>query len=254
VENNGKGLYAGRNTVLRQAAGDILAFIDADCVVDREWVERIVAVFAQNPEIVAGTGAHPPLEPYNWVAKLHHWWFIVEGKSGQGYTGGVVGANAYFRKAALEEVGGWISLPLAAAEDVYISLRLQERGYRIWFDERIKVSHHYTTRFSDLIRKSYHSGYAITRMFQAAGIRGYWYYYTLAIPVILFAFLMGVLLLAISETRLLGGFFIIATLGATFWVNWWRFRSIGKTVPRWLARWVIIWGYSAGVVAALLRR
>jgi glycosyltransferase involved in cell wall biosynthesis len=66
-----------RNKGVAEAKGEILAFTDADCVIDAGWLARIADHFAQNPDIHAIGGdvyilrAQPdnatPLEAYEGV-------------------------------------------------------------------------------------------------------------------------------------------------------------------------------------------
>lgn len=252
IKNEGKGLYDGRNTALKHCGTEYLAFTDADCKADEKWIEGILRVFAQKPEVAAGTGSHPQIGEANWVSRMHRLWFIIEGNRGAGYTGGVVGANSYFRTSVLREVGGWISLPLGNAEDFYISLKITGAGHKIWIDDSLKIYHHYTRSFSDLMKKSFNSGYAITLLMHKAGIGGFWYFYTLLIPVVALAALSG---FVAGLTGSAGGWFLLAAvLGGTFLFNLRMFKTISMTLPRWGVRWVIIWGYSLGILKALITR
>jgi glycosyltransferase involved in cell wall biosynthesis len=56
------GSYAARNTGLRQAAGEILAFTDADCLPDPAWIERGVAALAAGDATIIG-GEVPWIDP-----------------------------------------------------------------------------------------------------------------------------------------------------------------------------------------------
>lgn len=249
----GKGLFDGRNHVLSLANNEILAFTDADCVPRADWIEQIIRVFKEHPDVVGGTGSHPGLDEKNFVSKLHKWWFIVEGVKEAGYTQGVIGANSYFKKTALEEVGGWISLEAANAEDVYIAHKLNEKGMKMWHDPEVQVSHHYAVEWSDFFKKTYKSGYAITLVMREAGIKSFLYYYTMIIPVIAFSLLAGIGLMILGKSQpglvLTGG-----VLLGTFLFNLKMFRTVSNTLPRWFARWIIIWGYSAGILAGFMKR
>jgi glycosyltransferase involved in cell wall biosynthesis len=251
--NEGTGVYDGRNTVLQHASHEFLAFTDSDCVVDRHWIERILAVFHEHPEVAAGTGAYPPMGPQNWVSKLHRWWFVVEGKRGQGYTDGVVGGNSYFRRKVLEQVGGWVSLPLvgAGADDVYISLKITQAGHQIWFDDEIKAYHGYTTSFRGLMRKAYRDGRAIVLMMRASQLRGFLYWYTLGIPIAAAMLLAGLCLTALLEEKIPGILFLTMPLLVTLVITMRRFGSMLKSLPRWITRWILIWGYSVGVLRGM---
>jgi len=249
IPNDGIGLFDARSTALKNCGTEFLAFIDADCVADSEWVEKIEQVFKEHPEVGAGTGGHPEIGEATLVSRMHQLWFIVEGIKGAGYTGGVVGANSYFRTSVLNEVGGWVSLPMANAEDFYISLKITEAGHKIWIDEKIKVFHHFTKSFPDLMKKSFNSGYAITLLMRKTKIRGFWYNYTLLIPIVAFTLFVGVLA-GLAGIRA-GWVATASILLGTFLFNLRMFKTLRLTLPRWAVRWVIIWAYSAGILKAL---
>jgi cellulose synthase/poly-beta-1,6-N-acetylglucosamine synthase-like glycosyltransferase len=250
IASHGTGLYQSRNAVLSACSTDYLAFTDADCSLVPEWVEAVKGVLDVHPEAAAGTGRHPSVGPKTFASWLHHMWFLVETRS-SGETDGVIGGNSYFRTEALREVGGWLNLPgCSNAEDVYISIRLSEAGHKIWFEERAAAQHHYETSFVNLMRKSVRMGKGITLMMRAAGIRNGLWLYTLAIPIIALAFPAG-LLLSVLNTWI-GGAVAIAPLVATLLYLWRAFRSFAKAFPRWIARWIVIWPYSLGILQGLV--
>lgn len=249
IASNATGLYEARNAVLNACNTDYLAFTDADCAPVPEWVELIKRILDENPEIAAGTGRHPPVGSRNFAAWLHHMWFIVETER-TGYTGGIIGGNSYFRVDALRAVGGWLNLPRhSAAEDVYIATALQCAGYRIWFEERAAVEHHYETRFTGLMRKARMMGKDITVMMRACEFRGGLWYYTLLIPVIALMLPIG-LVWALFDLET-GATIAAAPLLMTLAFLLVRFRSVTMAVPRWIARWVVIWPYARGIVEGL---
>lgn len=49
------GAYAARNRGLRSAQAPLIAFTDADCVADEDWLSRIVATM-ENPEVAVAIG------------------------------------------------------------------------------------------------------------------------------------------------------------------------------------------------------
>src|SRR5690606_25534804 len=142
--------------------------------------------------------------------------------------------------SALREVGGWLRLPRhSAAEDVYISKALRSAGYTIWFEEGAAAQHRYETRLRGLWKKSVMMGKDIVVMHRAAGwFDGLWWY-TMAIPLILSVFIVGVLLAFVQP---MAGLLLVALpLVATLVYLTLRFKSLGAAFPRWLARWVLIW-------------
>lgn len=243
--NDGIKLYKARNTALKHCKTDLLAFTDADCVLDSKWVENIIKLMKEKPEVVAGTGAHPMIGKHNFSSWLHHMWFVVEAKE-TGYTTGVIGGNSYFRTQVLKDIGGWLNVELMAAEDVYISNKIQEAGYKIWLDKEIIANHHYKSEFGGFMRQTVMMGRDIVSMMKISGIKGWLWWYTMAIPML--AIIMGLSLLNASNDSLLGKLSVIIILVSTFFYWFKSFGSLEKALPRWIARWIIIWPYSWGVI------
>jgi glycosyltransferase involved in cell wall biosynthesis len=249
IINQGKKLYQARNTALRHCSTDILAFTDADCVLDPSWVKRIKEIFREKPDVVAGTGSHPMIGKHNFSSWLHHMWFLVETRK-NGYTDGVIGGNAYFRTDALRRAGGWLPVELMAAEDVYISRKILEIGGKIWFDEGVVARHHYKPELGGFLRQAVMMGRDIVLMMKAAGIRGGLWYYTLAIPLLAIGAAGSGLGALFGSTAAL--FMLLAIFIVTFLYLLRQFKNPVVAATRWLARWVIIWPYAWGIIKGLM--
>ena len=137
------GISAGRNTGLRAATGEIVAYIDADARADRDWLTYLAATYLEQP--VAGVGGPNPVPPDDaWVAQCV---FRAPGGPTQVMLDDctaehIPGCNMSFLKSALEDVGGFDEQFNTAADDVDICWRLIERGHRIGFNASAVVWHH----------------------------------------------------------------------------------------------------------------
>ncbi len=56
------GLNAARNWAIAQAKGEIIAFTEASCVVDANWIEQIATTFTDHADLMAMTGLVLPAE------------------------------------------------------------------------------------------------------------------------------------------------------------------------------------------------
>ena len=249
IASDATGLYEARNAVLKACTTEYLAFTDADCVLVPEWVEYAKEALDARVDIAAGTGRHPPIGVQNLASWLHHMWYVVETRE-TGETDGIIGGNSYFRTDALREVGGWLELPRhSAAEDMYIAGALRNAGYSIWFQKECAAQHNYETSLKGLWKKSVMMGKDIVVMMRCARWKSGLWWYTLAIPVVLLAMLMSVVLLFLAPAV---GTTLIAFLLVGSFVHFSvKFGSTATAFPRWAARWILILPYSWGIVKGL---
>ncbi len=125
-----------RNLGVSESTGEIVTFVDADCIVTGEWLNN-ASIYFDNLNVVAWGG--PPLPPKNstWVQKT---WFLVRQKGNQTQdVDWLESMNLFVRREQFITIGGFDS-SLVTCEDVDFSYRISKHG-RIVSDSKIEVIH-----------------------------------------------------------------------------------------------------------------
>lgn len=174
------GISTARNLAIRQAKGDIIAFIDDDAVLLPEWAEETVKTYNEDSSVVGVTGPILPLweeESMSWFPREFYWifsctyWDMTEKTEVRnGY-----GTNLSFRQEAFKN-GGLFKTSLGikgrgrggwqepGAEETEFSLRVRQKtGKRIIYNPKVKVRHKvykYRTTAKFIAKRAYWEGYA----------------------------------------------------------------------------------------------
>jgi glycosyltransferase involved in cell wall biosynthesis len=126
-----------RNSGAKDAKGDFLAFIDADCVVDKNWLTAALHHF-QDP-LVGCVGSYPnvPVDD-SWVPKA---WDVHQRRYAPLQEVDWLPSRAVLvRSKASLEIGGF-NASLVTCEDVDFGYRLKKKGYKIISDGTIRSIH-----------------------------------------------------------------------------------------------------------------
>ena len=135
------GVSNARNRGIAESTGDILAFVDADCLVEPQWLTELVRPF-EDPEVgaVAGDLQHiPPSTPAErQAARLLGNWQQFAFNSDPAYP---ITANAAYRREVIDRIGPF-DPHMTRAQDVELGIRFQERsGRRLAYAEHAIARH-----------------------------------------------------------------------------------------------------------------
>jgi cellulose synthase/poly-beta-1,6-N-acetylglucosamine synthase-like glycosyltransferase len=162
IDQPNRGASAARDAGLRASSREIVAYVDSDVTVTRDWLRKIVQVFS-DPTVGAATGKTVFLRDEratSWLRSLD----IERRNAGRKtFTRLANGPNSAFRRELLLNVGGfdpsWFH-----AEDTEVSYRIWIQGYRIRYVPEAIVHHVPEGNWRTFYRKRYRDAKAFTRM------------------------------------------------------------------------------------------
>jgi GT2 family glycosyltransferase len=154
IRTESLGLSSARNTGIDAALGDVVAFLDDDCVPDRHWLRYLVTALLEDDH--AGVGG--PNIPPAMSATLPRAIACAPGGPmhvllADRVAEHIPGCNMAFWKRALDNVGGFDARFRVAGDDVDICWRLQQRGWTIGFCAAAMVWHRRRTTVRSYLRQ-----------------------------------------------------------------------------------------------------
>jgi glycosyltransferase involved in cell wall biosynthesis len=126
-----------RNQAARAARGEILAFVDADHVLDPDWLPNAVDSLSKPDAAAVGAAYYAPADG-TWVQRMYDS-FRVRARGVRQVEWLGSGSLAVWRDV-FEKVGGFDSR-LETCEDVDFCQRLRVGGYGLWSDNRLRSVH-----------------------------------------------------------------------------------------------------------------
>ena len=136
------GLSAARNSGIAAAQGEIIAFTDADCRVDEDWLYYLAGELLKGEFAGMGGPNLPPPEDSSVAAAV----MVSPGGPAHVMVSDrqaehIPGCNMAFFKWALSNIGGFDPIFRQAGDDVDLCWRLQQAGCKLGFSPAAFVWH-----------------------------------------------------------------------------------------------------------------
>lgn len=172
VDNLRKNAAAGRNEGIKKAQGDVIAFTDGDCIVDKHWIENISKAFSEN-EIDGLGGKVLIAPPINHIEE--YWgnlaWKLIMNFGDEPYivdrctlNDAFVTANCAYKRSLLVKVKGFNNWFANNAEDVDLCWRAIKSGARLMYIPDVQIYAHNVTTINGVAKKSFRNGYSSSKL------------------------------------------------------------------------------------------
>ncbi|HEV2392594.1 MAG TPA: glycosyltransferase [Verrucomicrobiae bacterium] len=155
------GLSVARNSGLGIATGEIVAFTDADCRADEDWLYYLVGGLLDGGfEGIGGPNLMPPEDSSLAAAVLVSPGGPAHVMLTDRQAEHIPGCNMAFFKDAIDEVGGFDPIFHQAGDDVDLCWRLQQAGFKLGFSSGAFVWHYRRSTLREYLKQQHGYGEA----------------------------------------------------------------------------------------------
>jgi len=151
-----------RNFGISVARGEIIAFIDADCTADSNWVDEILKAHRFPHLAIGGAIANgDPGSFVGWAAyfcEFSHWMPGTQPK----WLDDIAGTNMSYKKEIFDKYGAFIEGTYCSDTDFH--WRIGKDGHRLRFVSSILVSHYNIDNLERFLKHEFYHGRCFARV------------------------------------------------------------------------------------------
>jgi GT2 family glycosyltransferase len=183
IVERGPSPSRNRNRGIAQASGEVLAFVDDDCVVEPDWLASAAAFFDAHPdhEVVGGPQLTPPSDGvlarasgHALASRFGAWRMSRRYRRGRldldATETVLTSANLFVRRSALARCG-LFDPRLWPNEETELLHRIATTGGRLAYDPQVVVRHHRRRSLRELAGQCFRYGTGRARQAWLTGVR-----------------------------------------------------------------------------------
>lgn len=175
LDTPGVGPSQARNMALKQAQGEFVAFTDADCIVDSNWLRELLRGFEDERVVGVGGIQRSPQDESIFAKQVHDFLSIfgfvaeyMQSANNICKTKHNPSCNVMYRASVLRELGGFRE-DLWPGEDVELDYRINKKGYLLKFNPEAVVYHYRPANLGDFSKMMFRYGKAQGRLVRRYG-------------------------------------------------------------------------------------
>lgn len=172
VVNRKRHAAGGRNAGIERATGEVIAFLDADCVPDKDWLREINRAFES--EDIDGLGTY--IEPAKAENIYEEFWghlslqlimtygdkpYYVTEKT---LSSAFITASCAYKRELLNRLNGFSDFFANNAEDIDICWRALDAGAKLKYIPSAKIAAHSPRDIKGIRRKSFRNGISSSKL------------------------------------------------------------------------------------------
>lgn len=160
-----------RNMGVDETKAQIIAFTDADCIVDPDWLKSCLETHAGGYDVVGGSIENA--RPKNLISIAEYFLEFREfsSRTRPREVQLVPAGNMSIRRAIFEHIGKFPTI--RASEDVLFSYNLINNGVRMFFNPNMRVFHLNRNRLMPFIKNQWMLGVHFSMGRRLAPVRGH---------------------------------------------------------------------------------
>ena len=159
IRQENAGPAAARNRGAQEAAGEIVAFTDSDCIPQSDWIAQLVAGFRDEGVWAVG-GTYGIANPHKRLARVIHAEIVARHARFAEEVDFLGSFNVAYQRERFFDVGGFdTTFTMASGEDNDLAYRLHDAGGTLVFNPNAVVAHYHPEHLGPYLRTQMRHGY-----------------------------------------------------------------------------------------------
>ena len=159
-----QGAASARNTGINKSRGEILLFIDADCIAQKDWIKRIIQPIIKNNEEVV-MGFEEQIGDNYWIniSQEKDIEYMNKVKNGK-YINTLDGKNFAIKSETIKDI--MFDPGIKIFDDFELYLKLKKARKRIRFIPDLRVKHLHKNSLKKIIINNFKRGFWVMKIYR----------------------------------------------------------------------------------------